>query len=57
MLESFPESLFDDMLQQTLETGLPFADISGVEPKSGNEFFTSDHKGPLPTGFPTCEEF
>lgn len=57
MLESFPESLFDDMLQQTLETGLPFADISGVEPKSGNEFFTSDDKVHLPTGVLTAEQF
>ena len=57
ILETFAEEMLSDMLQQTIEIGLPFAEIKKPATAEEKKLFTSDDMVHLPTGVLSVEQF
>ncbi|NDP20869.1 MAG: DUF438 domain-containing protein [Paludibacter sp.] len=57
ILETFSEEMLSDMLQQTIEIGLPFAEIKKQVVVEEKKLFTSDDMIHLPTGVLSIEQF
>jgi DUF438 domain-containing protein len=57
ILETFPDETMQDMFQQTLEIGLPFAEIKKTVKVEDKKLFASEDKVHLPTGVLSVEQF
>jgi DUF438 domain-containing protein len=57
LLEQLSEEEFADMMQQTIEIGLPFAELKMNDKKNNELIFSTEDKIHLPTGVLTAEQF
>jgi hypothetical protein len=57
LLETFTNEQFDGMMQQTVEIGLPFAEIKHLGLNNKELIFSNEEKIHLPTGTLTAEQF